>query len=161
MKKLFVVGFVVAVALLLSSSALAVPSTFQSPLSYSIYVPLVDAPPCTDPWAGAEFYATASSPIVHVGEIVTFTGALYDGGCSSYGQALAGASSSDTAVLSLTVYYAPFLFYVRPGNYQILRFSFLATKTGPVTVTMGALYEVAAALRGGAASNPVPIRVVP
>ena len=160
MKKLLAVAFVVAVALLLSSSALAVPSTFQSPLSYSIYVPLVDAPPCADNWAGMELYATASSPIVHIGEVVTFTMAVYNNGCGEFGLMLPRAYVNDTPILSPTsVRHIP-LGGIWAGQYQTSEFSFLAIGSGAVTTTLQVTFEPCIACNGGMGTD-VPIRVVP
>jgi hypothetical protein len=171
MKKslLVIAPIVIMLALLSKVTAISANSSlFQSLISsssYVVYLPVIESPPCADPLIGGELYATTSASIVHVGEIVTVTGTLYNNGCGELGQPFVYANVDASAILSPTRgTYIPCLNplgYTQPGHYCVVQFTYMAADSGPVTTALGAQYEPFPGRIGSVQSGPIPIRVIP
>ena len=146
------------------SPALAVSHGARADGGYTVYLPAIFKPPCTD--FSASLYSAASTPVLTTGNVVTVTGVLVNDGCARLGAPWFSVYADPTTTLTITNSHNGYFLSVLPGNYLETKFVFHAAGDGPATVTMQVQYEVLAeGLPPGAqdarVASPLLIRVLP
>jgi hypothetical protein len=136
----------------------------QSGGDYKIYLPLVSNQYCT--FVTPTLYASVSSPVVRVGEIVTVTEVLVND-CAHIGPPLYNLWAQPEGILTPSLAFKPGVppGGIANGSYQVITFTTQAIEPGVVTISTGSSFEVtmkppqAFFLTVGA--NPIVMRVLP
>jgi hypothetical protein len=131
--------------------------------TYAAYLPLVARPCITKTSA----YASASSPLIHVGDMLTVTGVIVNECSRLVGQPYFSVYPSPQGILSRTELGVTGYYAVPIGEYRELTLTLQAVGTGQVTIASGMLYETLnddvppGYYWDSVAASPIVVRVMP
>jgi hypothetical protein len=160
--KLAVAMLLTAIGLLLVAAGIGHAQPPQ--LNYTVYLPLIVRHCATKPSA----YMSTNTPLIHVGETLTVTGAIFNECTTLVGQPDFGVHHKPTGILTPNVASETILTSVGIGQHLMFTVTLRAVSTGPVTLTGGVRYETLNEhfdpppfYWDSAPAQPLVIRVVP